>query len=152
MSNQTTLQGGPSIFEIDQRTNLGREVIRALLLEGQGDELTIYVSRSRFEYMFGEVEGGEGEDEDDDEEIADEENGGGENHRRSVENLEKVEIQESTMCSICLDGITPSSETDEEEDKGAAGIPCGHVYHHKCIFKWLLKQQTCPLCRYKITS
>ncbi|KAI9126615.1 hypothetical protein K1719_002211 [Acacia pycnantha] len=148
MSNQTT---GPSVFEIDQHTNFGREIISAVLLDSQGD----YVSESEFEDMFeesySEDDQGEGEDDNnnDDEEI---EGDDGNNHLKSIENLEKVNIQGSLTCSVCLEEITPSNK--EEEKEGAVRIPkpCGHVYHHNCIIKWLSNHHTCPLCRYKITS
>mmetsp|Transcript_34396 Transcript_34396/g.74495 ORF Transcript_34396/g.74495 Transcript_34396/m.74495 type:complete len:325 (-) Transcript_34396:1079-2053(-) len=29
--------------------------------------------------------------------------------------------------------------------------PCGHKFHGKCIKQWLKKQNTCPLCRVRIT-
>ncbi|KAK4270668.1 hypothetical protein QN277_019446 [Acacia crassicarpa] len=143
MSNQTT---GPSVFEIDQHTSFGPEIILTVLLDIQGD----HVSESEFEEMFEESYSEEGEDDGntDDEEI---EGDDGNDHRKSIENLEKVKIQGFLMCSICLEEITPS---DKEEEEGDVRIPkpCGHVYHHSCITKWLINHHTCPLCRFKITS
>lgn len=40
-------------------------------------------------------------------------------------------------CVICLDDIFAES---------ASCIPCGHVYHTKCIRPWLKTKKTCPLC------
>ena len=42
-------------------------------------------------------------------------------------------------CSICL-------ETIEEKDRYEL-LKCPHVYHKKCILKWLEKSNTCPECR-----
>ncbi len=40
-------------------------------------------------------------------------------------------------CSICLENIT----------KGKKKIECNHEFHLKCIDEWLIKSNTCPLCR-----
>ncbi|XP_020605503.1 E3 ubiquitin-protein ligase TRAIP-like [Orbicella faveolata] len=44
-------------------------------------------------------------------------------------------------CNICTEVIRD----------GAACCPCGHVYHLKCLNKWLNQRHTCPTCR-EITS
>ena len=40
-------------------------------------------------------------------------------------------------CSICF----------EDCKKKGCELECGHRFHTKCIFKWLSKNDTCPLCR-----
>lgn len=48
-------------------------------------------------------------------------------------------------CSICFDDITKAT--------GSTTLSCEHVFHFRCIEKWLTKQildgldQTCPCCR-----
>lgn len=44
----------------------------------------------------------------------------------------------SDKCTICLEHVN--------------NIPlvCGHVFHNKCITKWLDKHKTCPNCREKL--
>ncbi len=48
-------------------------------------------------------------------------------------------------CSICFDDITKAT--------GSTTLSCEHVFHFRCIDKWLTKQicdgiaQTCPCCR-----
>lgn len=43
-------------------------------------------------------------------------------------------------CSICLNSIRKTRSTSE--------LPCGHLYHKKCIEKWEQRgNETCPLCR-----
>jgi hypothetical protein len=50
-------------------------------------------------------------------------------------------------CSICFDDITKAT--------GSTTLSCEHVFHFRCIDKWLTKQiiddieQTCPCCRGK---
>ena len=43
-------------------------------------------------------------------------------------------------CAICLD----------KKCTTFACIPCKHEFCDKCIFEWLEKNQTCPLCRCKV--
>ena len=43
-------------------------------------------------------------------------------------------------CSICMENI-----------KGECYItPCNHKYHKECIDKWKERNNTCPMCRFKI--
>jgi hypothetical protein len=44
-------------------------------------------------------------------------------------------------CSICLEAISAST--------GKAEMSCGHPYHLKCLVNWLVKCDSCPLCRGK---
>ena len=43
-----------------------------------------------------------------------------------------------STCTICLDDVfnTP--------------LPCGHVFHNKCIHTWLEHNKTCPNCRMEL--
>jgi hypothetical protein len=41
-------------------------------------------------------------------------------------------------CAICLDVILKSEKKVLE---------CNHVYHTKCIYKWSIKENSCPSCR-----
>jgi len=42
-------------------------------------------------------------------------------------------------CSICQDAIDASG--------GRVTLACQHHYHLGCIGRWLLKSETCPMCR-----
>ena len=46
-------------------------------------------------------------------------------------------------CSVCLSGITTSN------DKKNKTLPCGHVFHRKCVTDWedSNRRLTCPMCR-----
>lgn len=51
------------------------------------------------------------------------------------------EEEEEEVCSICLVEL-------EKEDVVSQLQKCGHVFHMKCIEKWLESDRfTCPLCR-----
>ena len=41
----------------------------------------------------------------------------------------------SSTCTICLDSVSNTP------------LPCGHIFHNKCIETWKQKSNTCPNCR-----
>ena len=43
--------------------------------------------------------------------------------------------KKSGVCTICLENVKNSP------------MQCGHVFHNKCIKKWLKENDTCPNCR-----
>lgn len=45
-------------------------------------------------------------------------------------------------CPICRD----SSDEETEFIK----IKCNHIFHKQCIFQWIQKSQSCPMCRIKL--
>ena len=48
------------------------------------------------------------------------------------------EEDESGICSICA------------ENKVDLSLPCSNFFCNKCIQTWLVKSDSCPLCRYKL--
>ncbi|CAE6200992.1 unnamed protein product [Arabidopsis arenosa] len=50
--------------------------------------------------------------------------------------------EEETTCSICME------EFSESRDDNIILLPdCFHLFHQSCIFEWLKRQRSCPLCR-----
>ncbi|EKE37242.1 hypothetical protein ENUP19_0085G0119 [Entamoeba nuttalli] len=47
-----------------------------------------------------------------------------------------VDSLEDKMCLICQDTVNRPIK-----------LKCGHVYCEECIFKWLIQQPRCPMCR-----
>lgn len=43
-------------------------------------------------------------------------------------------------CAICLDGFKAKQRCRE--------LPCGHIFHKKCVDRWLKKNPRCPICRH----
>ncbi|XP_062098140.1 E3 ubiquitin-protein ligase CIP8-like [Humulus lupulus] len=62
---------------------------------------------------------------------------------KAIERLEKVLIKdEHASCSICVENVLVGSE--------ATKLSCAHIYHEKCIVRWLQTSKFCPLCRFEI--
>ncbi|CAD8133863.1 unnamed protein product [Paramecium octaurelia] len=49
---------------------------------------------------------------------------------------------QTTKCVVCMDDLNL---------KEISITPCGHVFHHQCLMKWLMKILNCPSCRFQIT-
>ncbi|XP_073135698.1 uncharacterized protein [Henckelia pumila] len=60
--------------------------------------------------------------------------------KRRVE-MKVCRMEELTMedCPVCLQRFGDGVEIVE--------TPCSHVFHAQCIFAWLLKNISCPMCR-----
>ena len=50
--------------------------------------------------------------------------------------------RENTICNICLEPIC----------KQLYRSTCNHTFHNYCIYPWLMRNNTCPCCRYVIPS
>lgn len=52
-------------------------------------------------------------------------------------------LDELALCSICISGY--------HEDGTCSMLPCGHIFHRKCIDQWLQSGRTasgdCPMCK-----
>uniref|UniRef100_A0A6P6Y203 RING-type E3 ubiquitin transferase n=1 Tax=Dermatophagoides pteronyssinus TaxID=6956 RepID=A0A6P6Y203_DERPT len=70
-----------------------------------------------------------------------ESNGSGECSRTSNNNQQN-QACESDVCSICLDRFCVNIIVRR--------LPCLHVFHIKCIDKWLKQNKKCPICRISI--
>ena len=61
-------------------------------------------------------------------------------------------------CSICLNPINILSKWDKlhmglstvDTLNKNTRLECNHVFHSKCIDKWLCNKNTCPNCRYVV--
>ncbi|ETV82768.1 hypothetical protein H257_04565 [Aphanomyces astaci] len=43
-------------------------------------------------------------------------------------------------CAICLCDF-------DDDDVHVVTLPCDHVFHSDCVFPWLVRDHSCPLCR-----
>ena len=56
------------------------------------------------------------------------------------DNENNIEEQENETCSICL---TPLLENREI-------LSCAHHFHYNCISRWLIQNNSCPICRHPV--
>jgi hypothetical protein len=50
--------------------------------------------------------------------------------------LRTEEMMEAELCSICLENVSYGCR-----------LNCQHCFHSNCIKRWLIKTNTCPMCR-----
>ena len=66
-----------------------------------------------------------------------------------IQGLKKVNANEELLhdkeCAIC------ANEYDcHNADSQIVQLPCLHVFHKECVYPWLEKKLTCPVCRLSI--
>jgi len=49
---------------------------------------------------------------------------------------------EPDVCAICLDSFSEGENINE--------LPCGHLFHRGCIWKWLESSPLCPICKQNV--
>ncbi|CAD8050696.1 unnamed protein product [Paramecium sonneborni] len=52
------------------------------------------------------------------------------------------QFNSNTQCVVCLENLN---------QKEIGITPCGHIFHHLCLKKWLMKIINCPSCRFQIS-
>ena len=60
-----------------------------------------------------------------------------------IEDATKLD-PEKKNCIICLE--------DFKNGDKAIILPCIHIFHTECIKNWLKTQDTCPICKFKLTG
>jgi len=70
-------------------------------------------------------------------------NGGAAEQFPSI-SIREEHTSDNNNCSVCLEAFQLGEDARE--------MPCSHIFHGNCIFKWLTINVTCPLCRYRIKS
>jgi hypothetical protein len=52
-------------------------------------------------------------------------------------------FSDTTSCTVCLDELAKGDIVKM--------LPCGHIFHDRCIDEWLKHQKACPNCRASVT-
>lgn len=58
-----------------------------------------------------------------------------------IKDINKL-VEDKKRCAICLENFQNGDES--------IILPCVHIFHSKCIRKWVQRKKTCPFCNYKI--
>lgn len=75
--------------------------------------------------------------------------------KKALEELERLEVtleniknigkdDHENSCSVCKDLF--------EVKQTAIKLPCKHTYHDDCIMPWLKERNSCPTCRFELTT
>ena len=60
-----------------------------------------------------------------------------------IEDINKLD-PEKKNCVICLE--------DFRNGENVINLPCIHLFHKNCINDWLKNQNSCPICKFKLTQ
>jgi len=63
--------------------------------------------------------------------------------------LERIHVTEKVLEEGCLEECVICFDPYQVGDR-AVHLNCGHEYHEKCARKWLVNQNSCPVCRVPI--
>jgi hypothetical protein len=63
-----------------------------------------------------------------------------------IARLEKAAVGDTreTECAVCMERFGEGDEIRK--------MPCSHVFHQTCIFKWLRVSRLCPHCRFAMRA
>ena len=69
----------------------------------------------------------------------------------------EVLLTKDDICAICLKTLADRNQEDTATSLGDAtpmlrAMSCSHVFHQHCIFEWLSRNTSCPLCRRELRS
>ena len=59
-----------------------------------------------------------------------------------IDDIKKLD-KDKQNCVICME--------DFKNGDKSTNLPCLHMFHTNCIQSWLKKQNTCPICKFKLT-
>jgi len=51
---------------------------------------------------------------------------------------------ENWSCVVCCERLNNESSPLQ--------LPCGHLFHEQCIYRWLMRRNSCPSCRSEIST
>ena len=53
-------------------------------------------------------------------------------------------MEDKVFCSICFTNVKKKTQMKQ--------LKCDHKFHMKCIWKWLVKNPSCPICRVSVNK
>lgn len=70
----------------------------------------------------------------------------------AIQNLTLITVSKEDLIEECNRECCICFFQHNVGDEDVARLPCGHLFHKKCISDWLGKKCTCPICRYEIPT
>jgi ribosomal protein S3AE len=67
--------------------------------------------------------------------------------RQNLVVVERSTLEESDSCAVCL-----SDMKEDDENKIVRLVNCKHLFHEQCIRDWLIRDNSCPLCKTPLTE
>ncbi|XP_057802960.1 E3 ubiquitin-protein ligase RING1-like [Salvia miltiorrhiza] len=64
--------------------------------------------------------------------------------KSAIEALLTVSIDKAENCAVYKDELGLGISVLK--------MPCHHLFHHNCLLSWLEANNTCPLCRFKLST
>lgn len=72
--------------------------------------------------------------------------------RRFMNTLPEVVITKEDLDSETTNGECAICLSDQKIGQMATRMPCGHLFCNECLKHWLVKSNTCPVCRYEVET
>ena len=72
--------------------------------------------------------------------------------KRFINTLPEVVITKEDLDSETTNGECAICLSDQKIGQTATRMPCGHLFCNECLKHWLIKSNTCPVCRYEVET
>ncbi|ETO37014.1 hypothetical protein RFI_00048 [Reticulomyxa filosa] len=66
--------------------------------------------------------------------------------------ITKEHLEKCKSCSVCHENFKLGFKKYVVTGGDASALPCKHFFHDLCILEWLKNNNTCPMCRYELSS
>jgi E3 ubiquitin-protein ligase RNF115/126 len=75
----------------------------------------------------------------------------------SIDSLEKIKVTKENMNSIINSGKKEENSCSVckdifELEQNIINMPCKHPFHDECLLPWLSSRNSCPTCRYELST
>ena len=68
---------------------------------------------------------------------------------KRIESLQEKDKMFNDSCIICLENFSANKKQLIKHDK-IVFLECKHIFHERCIIKWLKDHDKCPICRFNL--